>query len=651
MLSHSLTRMLVRQAHALDKCASLLTPPGSVFEVTVGSGKLTYAVGSGSSQVILVVNGAQLRESVPPLQAPRHGLGAMLLADGPVDQRMCQKMLDCYAQGPGAPLSYPAAPLLACGSSVEPGVVALLALAPGAADRDMSLAHAFKAVSWELRRTIDTVVIISTARADGQALQDKVKPWLLYLNPCVTCTVALSSGAGGNAAAAAAGAHGAQLHRSQTAPLSRPQTAPPSRGEGTDVHGSANGAYRYREGDDDVIAYRGDDVELAMRSASRNDASVLVMCEASVDEVRVLSERLCLDHTVDLPADSGQLVVTKPTPRKPETLACVARGASALVELHCASNRRTGADAAGWLPLPPWVEEDAVAWPWCDGKAAPRADEPAYNRCGPGFDGSLAFSSFYSQWAPVPAATIRRPLRMHGVWTPRCDQQHCKGTVIFCPGVTSNNPDVQRQSMQGLRARLLGVHAKVHPDHAKHLHDVEALPETVSGFRCYYPSLPHCPIYQLPCGVVLLAAAIDSILALERGPIVLVGHSLSGAIVPETVTRVIDHYDPGSIAGVCLLAPQVPGLHCDNKSGVNSMKSTCKRLGEKGVPLTVCHGTADTAIPMHCGQQIAEWHAEGMRLRGPPAGLSNFHAIDGDIHGMHTAGKWVRDFVAGCLGV
>jgi pimeloyl-ACP methyl ester carboxylesterase len=81
------------------------------------------------------------------------------------------------------------------------------------------------------------------------------------------------------------------------------------------------------------------------------------------------------------------------------------------------------------------------------------------------------------------------------------------------------------------------------------------------------------------------------------------------------------------------------------------MASSCKRLGEKGIPLTVLHGTADKSIPIKCGEQVIGWHAEGARLRGGTAGLSNFYPVEGDGHGLVTATQQVRDIVAAHLRV
>lgn len=568
--------------------ASLLTPAGSVFEVRVGSSKLEYTVDEGSSQIVLVVNaGGRMSESVPPkLTHFAGGSTVTRLAHEPVDQRTCHMMLECFSRALGAPVSYPATSVLACGSGVEPALAVLLTLTARTTD-EMCLAYAFKSVSWELRRTIDTVVIISATAADGHAMLGKLTPWLVYLNPRVKYAMASSAS----------------------------------------------------------------DIESAMGSCvSHNDAGILVICESSTDEAE-LSGRLGLKHIMELQAGSGRLAVSTLAAREPTTLADAALGESLLVELHCETNRHTGADAAGWFPLAAWVEEDSAAWPWSDTRAAPSARDPPHYQCGPDFDASLEFSSFYSQWAPKPAGQIRRPLRMHGVWTPRCDTRDCKGTVIFCPGVNWNTDDVQRSSMQAFRRALFGVPAKVPAEYLPHVRGVKPLPDSVSCFRCYWPNVPNASIYQLPCGVAMLATVIDSIVQLRRDPIVLVGHSLAGAIVSETVARVIDHYPAGSIAAVCLLAPQVPGLHCDYKSGNNTMETSCKRLGEKGVPLTVLHGTADKTVPMKCGEQVVGWHAEGARLRRGSAGLSNFYPVEGDVHGLVTATHQLRDIVAAHLRV
>ena len=82
--------------------------------------------------------------------------------------------------------------------------------------------------------------------------------------------------------------------------------------------------------------------------------------------------------------------------------------------------------------------------------------------------------------------------------------------------------------------------------------DIDPLPSSISAFRIAHPKLPNCSLYQLPAAVVALAAAIESVLAVGRGPIVLLGYSLSGAVVIETAARVFHDHPPGWLAGICV---------------------------------------------------------------------------------------------------
>ena len=83
----------------------------------------------------------------------------------------------------------------------------------------------------------------------------------------------------------------------------------------------------------------------------------------------------------------------------------------------------------------------------------------------------------------------------------------------------------------------------------------------------------------------------------------------------------------------------------------STMGMSCKRLGEKGVPLTVFHGTADKCVPFRCGEQVAGWHAEGVRVSGGSSRLSNLYPLEGDTHGCITATQQLRDTVAQHLRV
>ena len=187
--------------------------------------------------------------------------------------------------------------------------------------------------------------------------------------------------------------------------------------------------------------------------------------------------------------------------------------------------------------------------------------------------------------------------------------------------------------------------------------NIDPLPSSVSAFRITHSKLPNCSLYQLPAAVVVLAAAIESVLALGRGPIVLLGYSLSGAVVIETAARVFRDHPPGWLAGVCVLAPQGAGVHCDNIGGVNSMIHASRALGAFGCRLCVYHGGSDKLIPSHVGEQVASWHAEGVASRGGDAGhgdaavpLTSFHVEENDDHGVTFAGPLVRDFVTTQLG-
>ena len=189
---------------------------------------------------------------------------------------------------------------------------------------------------------------------------------------------------------------------------------------------------------------------------------------------------------------------------------------------------------------------------------------------------------------------------------------------------------------------------------------IDPLPSSVSAFRIAHSKLPNCSLYQLPAAVVALAAAIESVLALGRGPIVLLGYSLSGAVVIETAARVFHDHPPGWLAGVCVLAPQGAGVHCDNRGKVNSMVHASRMLGVAGCPLCVYHGGSDKLIPSHVGKQVAGWHADGVasrhnsgqgRGRGDTAvPLTSLHVEEHDDHGVTFARPFDRDFVATQLG-
>ena len=159
--------------------------------------------------------------------------------------------------------------------------------------------------------------------------------------------------------------------------------------------------------------------------------------------------------------------------------------------------------------------------------------------------------------------------------------------------------------------------------------------------------MPHSNIYQVPCGIVVLAAAIEAVLTLGFGPIVLIGHSLGCAIALETAARVFhDHPDhPDWLAGVAVLAPQGAGLHCDNKGKVNSMQYACQRLGELRCPLLVYHGLADTSISSSVGEQVFDWHAAGASIHRDADSFAELHLGKGDDHTATDGAMYVRDFV------
>eukprot|EP01043_Picozoa_sp_COSAG02_P060526 COSAG02_NODE_7927_length_2783_cov_1.544337_5_plen_341_part_00 len=313
---------------------------------------------------------------------------------------------------------------------------------------------------------------------------------------------------------------------------------------------------------------------------------------------------------------------------------------------------------------------------FCDGTTQPDATAPLPDQCGEHFDGRLVWSCFYSQWAPVPVPSILRPLRMHGVWSPRCVATNCKGTIMSMNGVTAgtarftpaHNTEGATFGPACLWSALLGeTHTATTPGGADHWNvdsmqreNIDPLPSSISAFRVAHSKLPNCSLYQLPAAVVALAAAIESVLALGRGPIVLLGYSLSGAVVIETAARVFHDHPPGWLAGVCVLAPQGAGVHCDNRGKVNSMVHASRMLGAVGCPLSVYHGGSDKLIPSHVGKQVAAWHAEGAASNsgpGPGPGhedtatsLTSFHVEEHDDHGVTFAGPLVRDFVVTQLG-
>ena len=304
-------------------------------------------------------------------------------------------------------------------------------------------------------------------------------------------------------------------------------------------------------------------------------------------------------------------------------MASVRPGTSSLLEYNALSGSADSTtDGAGWSLMGPWDEihssetcgrgqstcrAHSFKWPFCDATKAPGASAPARNQCGAGFDGGLAFSCFEYRTPEATSPSNRYvhdarappqvpcPLRMHGVWSPdRGPAARSRGTVIIAPGVTYGTTGTYPVgNLEGaafgpgcLFSALLGSASlpRLH-QHGRRQH-LEPLPDNVSMFRCIWPKIKKSNIYQLPTGVLLIAAAIESIMKLGRGPIVLVGHSLGGGAVIEAAARVLYDHPPGWLAGVCTLAGQPTGLHVDNaiESSIGSLEHACHLLGKETRP-------------------------------------------------------------------
>ncbi len=620
------------------KSCALLSPPGTIFLIASADSRICpieRKVTTESSQHFLVfrevAEGTPLsvRASLPP--------AAYRLGDGaPVDPKACEWMLECYASGPGAPLPHPAAPLLASAApsgGAQRADVVLLSLARGALSNGNALAYVCKTISRHTQRALEEVYLVD----DCADMKDELKPWLLYLSPLVTYAV-VSIG----------------------------------------------------------------DVESVVSSAKCTGACALVICQTRYFESVARLLRLDQQEPLPLPDDAGLVALQDKKLHEPVTMAGVRPGTSELLQFHPISNRVRDGD--GWHRMGEWEEvhcpttcgcspdatvvseiPDTVAgctadtrgsgcrlrhlkrWPFdgCAGlhqlDAASDDGNPPKNRAGEGFDGSQVFSAFYSQWAPSSAPSISRPLCMHGVWSPRCERADVRGTVILCNGCTivDRRPGGHMAEHEGanfgpqcLFSALLGFTPPVEPGRSGYRADAEPLPASISGFQCSHPYLRHPFIYQAPAGVLLLAAAIESIIGLGYGPVVLLGHSLGGAVVVETASRLLEDLSEGWLGGVCMLAPQGVGLHCDNKHGVDSMKLACERLGRAGKPLAVYHGTGDPQIPHDVALQIAGWHRDGLRAGRHDIKQSNsrWKILSGDDHSVPQALPLVREFVTDVLG-
>lgn len=391
---------------------------------------------------------------------------------------ICRSMLECYARGPGPPLPYPLSHLLvstATDRSVP--TMGILALADVAVDGiegmlacDIYLAHAFKEVSRQLRGTLDAAILV-THTGTPPNLVDKLAPWLRYIGP--SCTIQLAC-----------------------------------------IH----------------------DLDVVLADSVAAEASVLVVCAASVEvmsratavpellrdicgaEVAAthgLAQHLCAhERHVCCSEPAAVLFMPNQAPTEISEFDHVQIGQAGLLEYDCS---RT---APGWRFLAPWRERhcpatcgqrrsagaaadgipgsacrhvsDGLRWPFCDATSPP---EDGRDRCGVGFDGQLAFAAFYSQWAPSPVPCIERPLRMHGVWIPRCTRSQSKGTLIFCNGLTVHHgPGGIISEHEGaafgpqcLWSALLGLSVPtVTPDRNRFRECVEPLPASISGFRCHW---------------------------------------------------------------------------------------------------------------------------------------------------------------------
>ena len=109
------------------------------------------------------------------------------------EPRLCSAMLEAYSSGPGAPLPFPHSGLTSTAADDADCPVAKFVLLDltAAADDDMALAHACKALSVRLRSIVDDVILIGESAARRL---DALEPWFIYLNPLLRLRV-LSSAA------------------------------------------------------------------------------------------------------------------------------------------------------------------------------------------------------------------------------------------------------------------------------------------------------------------------------------------------------------------------------------------------------------------------------------------------------------------------
>lgn len=108
------------------------------------------------------------------------------------------------------------------------------------------------------------------------------------------------------------------------------------------------------------------------------------------------------------------------------------------------------------------------------------------------------------------------------------------------------------------------------------------LPAAVDCFRLTHCRVDSCSCYQLPLAVVAIAEAVQWVIGRGRGPVVLVGYSLSGAAMLEAAGRLLGTLPAGWLAGIVTCGSQSAGLHCDNPANINTLQGACRRVARAG---------------------------------------------------------------------